>query len=137
MLCKYTVLCKLLLRRVYASKRPKDRALGRFFGSDTVPTQALGEGLVANHVAIKRHEIERTAGLEGDALCDHCIRFIGTERTHPMPQVHWIMRNGDRVSDDVNDGTNLMDAAQMNGIPGVAGECGGCLSCATCHVYVD
>ena len=54
-----------------------------------------------------------------------------------MPQVHWIMSNGDRVSDDVNDGTNLMDAAQMNGIPGVAGECGGCLSCATCHVYVD
>ena len=37
-----------------------------------------------------------------------------------MPQVHWIMSNGDRVSDDVNDGTNLMDAAQMNGIPGVA-----------------
>jgi ferredoxin, 2Fe-2S len=34
-----------------------------------------------------------------------------------MPQVHWIMSNGDRVSDDVNDGTNLMDAAQMNGIP--------------------
>jgi 2Fe-2S ferredoxin len=54
-----------------------------------------------------------------------------------MPQVHWIMSNGNRVSDDVNDGTNLMDAAQMNSIPGVAGECGGCLSCATCHVYVD
>ena len=54
-----------------------------------------------------------------------------------MPQVHWIMRNGDRVSDDVNDGTNLMDAAQINGIPGIAGECGGCLSCATCHVVVD
>lgn len=54
-----------------------------------------------------------------------------------MPHVHWIMRNGDRISDDVNEGTNLMDAAQMNGIPGIAGECGGCLSCATCHVYVD
>ena len=47
------------------------------------------------------------------------------------------MSNGDRISDDVNEGTNLMDAAQMNGIPGIAGECGGCLSCATCHVYVD
>lgn len=54
-----------------------------------------------------------------------------------MPQVHWIMSNGKRVSDDVNEGTNLMDAAQMIGIPGIAGECGGCLSCATCHVYVD
>ena len=54
-----------------------------------------------------------------------------------MPQVHWIMRNGDRLSDDVHDGTNLMDAAQINGIPGIEGECGGCLSCATCHVVVD
>ena len=54
-----------------------------------------------------------------------------------MPQVHWIMRNGERVSDHVNEGTNLMDAAQLNGITAIAGECGGCLSCATCHVYVD
>jgi ferredoxin, 2Fe-2S len=54
-----------------------------------------------------------------------------------MPQVHWIMSNGERISDDVNAGTNLMDAAQVNGVPGVAGECGGCLSCATCHVVVD
>jgi glutamine synthetase len=44
--------------------------------TDTALTQALGEGLVANHVGIKRHEIERTAGLEGDALRDHYIRFI-------------------------------------------------------------
>ena len=44
--------------------------------ADTVLTQALGEGLVTNHVGIKRHEIERTAGLEGDALRDHYIRFI-------------------------------------------------------------
>jgi hypothetical protein len=36
----------------------------------------LGEGLVANHVGIKRHEIGRTAGLEGDALRDYYIRFI-------------------------------------------------------------
>ena len=59
------------------------------------------------------------------------------KKERSMPQVNWIMSNGDRVSDDVNEGTNLMDAAQMNGIPGIAGECGGCLSCATCHVYVD
>ena len=44
--------------------------------ADTVLSQALGEGLVANHVGIKRHEIERTAGLQGDALRDHYIRFI-------------------------------------------------------------
>jgi glutamine synthetase len=44
--------------------------------ADTALTQALGEGLVANHVGIKRHEIGRTAGLEGDALRDYYIRFI-------------------------------------------------------------
>ncbi len=44
--------------------------------ADTALVQAVGEGLVANHVGIKRHEIERTAGLEGDALRDHYIRFI-------------------------------------------------------------
>ena len=54
-----------------------------------------------------------------------------------MPQVHWLMANGQRLSDDVNEGSNLMDAAQMLGVPGITGECGGCLSCATCHVVVD
>jgi glutamine synthetase len=44
--------------------------------ADTALVHAVGEGLVANHVGIKRHEIERTAGLEGDALRDHYIRFI-------------------------------------------------------------
>ena len=44
--------------------------------ADTVLTQAIGEGLVANHVGIKRHEIERTSSLEGDALRDYYIRFI-------------------------------------------------------------
>jgi 2Fe-2S ferredoxin len=54
-----------------------------------------------------------------------------------MPQVNWISSTGERHSDDVNEGTNLMDAAQFAGISGIDGECGGCLSCATCHVYVD
>jgi ferredoxin, 2Fe-2S len=54
-----------------------------------------------------------------------------------MPMVHWILPDGSRISDDVNAGTNLMDAAQFAGVRGIDGECGGCLSCATCHVYVD
>ena len=54
-----------------------------------------------------------------------------------MPQVHWVLPDGQRISDEVGEGANLMDAAQLSGIPGIAGECGGCLSCATCHVYVD
>jgi glutamine synthetase len=44
--------------------------------ADTVLSQALGQGLVDNHVGIKRHEIERTAALEGVALRDYYIRFI-------------------------------------------------------------
>ncbi|MDP3519428.1 MAG: glutamine synthetase family protein [Hydrogenophaga sp.] len=44
--------------------------------ADTALGQALGAGLVANHVGIKRHEIERTAALEDAALRDYYIRFI-------------------------------------------------------------
>jgi 2Fe-2S ferredoxin len=33
-------------------------------------------------------------------------------------------------------GTNLMQCAIDNMIPGVDGICGGCCSCATCHAYV-
>jgi ferredoxin, 2Fe-2S len=54
-----------------------------------------------------------------------------------MPMVHWVLPNGSRHSDDLPEGSNLMDAAQLNGIKGIAGECGGCLSCATCHVVVE
>ena len=32
------------------------------------------------------------------------------KKEQSMPQVHWILSNGDRVSDDVNEGTSLMDA---------------------------
>jgi glutamine synthetase len=44
--------------------------------ADHALVSAVGEGLVANHVGIKRHEIERTAKLEGDALRDYYIRYI-------------------------------------------------------------
>lgn len=44
--------------------------------ADTALAQALGQDLVDNHIGIKRHEVERTAALEGDALRDHYIRFI-------------------------------------------------------------
>lgn len=54
-----------------------------------------------------------------------------------MARIHWLLPDGTRMSDEVADGTHLMDAAQFRGVPGIDGECGGCLSCATCHVYVD
>ncbi|NBQ86936.1 MAG: (2Fe-2S)-binding protein [Betaproteobacteria bacterium] len=54
-----------------------------------------------------------------------------------MPLIHWTLSDGRRISDNVAEGTHLMDAAQFAGVPGIAGECGGCMSCATCHVVVD
>ena len=44
--------------------------------ADTVLTQAIGQGLVDNHIGIKRHEVTRTEGLDELALRDHYIRFI-------------------------------------------------------------
>jgi 2Fe-2S ferredoxin len=54
-----------------------------------------------------------------------------------VPMVHWILPDGRRISEDVADGDNLMDAAQFAAVPGIDGACGGNLSCATCHVVVD
>lgn len=49
----------------------------------------------------------------------------------------WKLADGSEITAEVANGTNMMQAAVDNNIPGVIGECGGCLSCATCHVYVD
>jgi len=50
--------------------------------------------------------------------------------------VTWKLPDGTRQSAEVENGTNMMQAAVANNIPGIIGECGGTLSCATCHVYV-
>ena len=42
-----------------------------------------------------------------------------------------------RFEIEVEPGTNLMQAAVDNLVPGILGECGGDCSCATCHVFVD
>lgn len=44
--------------------------------ADTVLVNAVGAELVANHIAAKRYEAERTAELQGDALRDYYIRHI-------------------------------------------------------------
>ena len=49
----------------------------------------------------------------------------------------WKLADGSEITADIANGTNMMQAAVDNNIPGVIGECGGCLSCATCHVYVE
>jgi 2Fe-2S ferredoxin len=49
----------------------------------------------------------------------------------------WKLADGTEISAEIANGTNMMQAAVDNNIPGVIGECGGCLSCATCHIYVE
>jgi ferredoxin, 2Fe-2S len=48
----------------------------------------------------------------------------------------WILPDGQRITADVPQGRNLMEAAVAANVAGVIGECGGSLSCATCHVQV-
>ncbi|PLL12224.1 ferredoxin [Tabrizicola sp. TH137] len=51
-------------------------------------------------------------------------------------QATWELPDGRKITLDVAEGMNLMQAAVARGIPGVVGECGGSMSCATCHVVV-
>jgi glutamine synthetase len=44
--------------------------------ADTALTSVLGQGLVDNHIFMKRAEVEKTAGLEGDALRDWYIWYL-------------------------------------------------------------
>lgn len=50
--------------------------------------------------------------------------------------VTWILPDGTEHKAEVETGTNMMQAAVANNVPGIIGECGGTLSCATCHVFV-
>lgn len=52
-------------------------------------------------------------------------------------QVTWKLPDGAAVTVTVEYGQSLMEAAQVNEVPGIVGECGGSLACATCHVFVD
>lgn len=44
--------------------------------ADTALSAAVGQGLVDNHIFMKRAEVEKTAGLEGDALRDWYIWYL-------------------------------------------------------------
>lgn len=54
-----------------------------------------------------------------------------------MPKVTYIDTEGTAREIEVPEGTNAMDAALDNDVPGIDGDCGGQAACATCHVYVD
>lgn len=54
-----------------------------------------------------------------------------------MSKVIYIDKKNKQYAVDVKNGTNLMQAAIDNLVPGVLGDCGGAAACATCHVFVD
>lgn len=54
-----------------------------------------------------------------------------------MPQITFILADGERRVVDAALGRSLMDAAVRSGVSGVLAECGGACACATCHVHVD
>lgn len=53
-----------------------------------------------------------------------------------MVAITYIESNGTSHCVDTEVGTNLMEGATLNMVPGVLGLCGGICSCATCHCYV-
>ena len=54
-----------------------------------------------------------------------------------MTQAIYIDSNERQYVVEAECGSNLMQAAVDNLVPGILGECGGDCACATCHVFVD
>lgn len=53
-----------------------------------------------------------------------------------MPQVTFVLKDGDEKTVDAPLGHSIMEIAIKNNIDAVEGACGGSLACATCHLYV-
>lgn len=54
-----------------------------------------------------------------------------------MPTVIYVTGGGTRTEVEVEAGSNVMEGAIRNGVPGIDGDCGGAAACGTCHVRVD
>ena len=54
-----------------------------------------------------------------------------------MPTIHYITKDGEKHSVEVQNGYSVMEAAINNNIEGIVAECGGACACATCHSYID
>jgi ferredoxin, 2Fe-2S len=54
-----------------------------------------------------------------------------------MPNVHFVLADGQMRTVDAKEGWSLMEVAREAGIPGIVAECGGNAMCSTCHVHVD
>ena len=53
-----------------------------------------------------------------------------------MVRIRYVEPDGSERDVSVEIGTNLMQAAVLNGVSSIEGECGGASACATCHVYI-
>ncbi|MFN3225364.1 MAG: 2Fe-2S iron-sulfur cluster-binding protein [Hyphomicrobiales bacterium] len=54
-----------------------------------------------------------------------------------MIKITFIEHNGTQHEVEAQEGSTVMEAAVMNGVPGIEASCGGACACATCHVYVE
>ena len=54
-----------------------------------------------------------------------------------MPTIHYITKDGETHSVDVENGYSVMEGAINNNIEGIVAECGGACACATCHAYIE
>lgn len=54
-----------------------------------------------------------------------------------MPNVHFVLPDGQIQTVDAKEDWSLMEVARDAGVPGIVAECGGRALCSTCHVHVD
>eukprot|EP01034_Spumella_vulgaris_P012711 gene12711-16187_t len=73
----------------------------------------------------------------------HKIRSIEGPRGSPirstqnMAVIRYTQHTGSTQDVPLSEGSNLMDLARANTVPGIDGDCGGSCACGTCHVIVD
>ena len=54
-----------------------------------------------------------------------------------MAIIRFAQHGGSTQDVSLTEGSNLMDLARANAVPGIDGDCGGSCACGTCHVIVD
>lgn len=54
-----------------------------------------------------------------------------------MAIIRFMQHTGTTQDVPITEGTNLMELARANRVPGIDGDCGGSCACGTCHVVVD
>ena len=54
-----------------------------------------------------------------------------------MPNVHFVLPDGQVQTVEAKENWSLMEVARDAGVPGIVAECGGRALCSTCHVHVD